>query len=353
MYNTVIKRTLFVNVTRQCNVNCPRCYLTESSRKKSELIPLSYLEKILSSDYYSSPNVDTTVIFEGGELSLIGEENLRELLLLTKTVLPRCTITMVSNCYSMPNWLIALCHEYMNSIFETTYAMGNKFSLSMDHDKYQDKFMRSIQKAIFNDLKVTINIELNKETYEQGIDNLWSYLVKTQCKSIEFDHSIHFDEFLNQPVFNAFGAPLLTTTISYQQHSDFIISFLSKYKDEMKSRGINTSILPNRNLEKSGFFNVKETQNMLSINADGNITTNVMWSDLPDMSLGNISTDDLDSILNNPKRKNLIAWEMSHRTLPCVTCEHYDYCKGGSSYIPLFDELNNECAGIKQILDKM
>ena len=39
----------FINVTRQCNVDCKRCYLTEAHRAARERLPLATLEAFLSS----------------------------------------------------------------------------------------------------------------------------------------------------------------------------------------------------------------------------------------------------------------------------------------------------------------
>ena len=61
----------FINVTRQCNVDCKRCYLTEAHRAARERLPLATLEAFLSSMFWVGRPV--TLIWEGGEPTVVGQ----------------------------------------------------------------------------------------------------------------------------------------------------------------------------------------------------------------------------------------------------------------------------------------
>ncbi|WP_137297633.1 radical SAM protein [Psychromonas sp. SP041] len=345
-----LTRILFLNVTRQCNVNCPRCYLTEEVRNKKELLPLEFIEKAITDPFFQDPNYESVVIFEGGELSLIGEKNLRNMLELVKSKLPNCRTTMVANCYSLPDWLIKICHEYMGSEFETTYALDKKYSLTGDAELYQKRFKQNIKKAHEAGITVVVNVELNKETIDLGVDALMEVIRETKIQCWEFDHSIDFQEFMKDPRFNMYGSPLVETTTTYEEFSDYIIELAEVHGKEMQALGIQIGAIQQAIYnEESIFFNVKNTANMLSINADGTCTTDVLYSDVPRMFIGNLNVQTVSEMMQSKSRKMLLRWENSVRVKECIGCEFYNKCKGGPSYMPLFDGLSAECAGAKKI----
>ena len=343
-------RILFLNVTRQCNVNCPRCYLSEEVRMKKELLSLDLIDKAVSDPFFSDPGVDTVVIFEGGELSLIGEKNLRSMLELVKKKLPNSRTTMVANCYSLPDWLINICHEYMDSEFETTYALDKKYSLGGSSDKYQKRFKENVKKAHDSGITLVVNVELNKETLDLGVDSLMNVIRETNIKCWEFDHSIDFEEFMENPQFNLYGSPIIRTTTTYEEFSSYIIELAEKHGDELEKLGIKIGAIQQAIYnEESVFFNVKNTGNMLSLNADGTCTTDVLYSDIPRMFIGNLKNETVNEMMKSKSRKMLLRWENSLRVKDCVGCEFYNKCRGGPSYMPLFDGISNECAGAKKI----
>lgn len=349
-----ISRILFVNVTRQCNVNCPRCYISEEKRNTKELLSIDLLEKALDDPFYTDPNVNPVLIYEGGELSLIGEKKLREMLELAKRKLPHVKQTMVANCYSLPDWLINLCKEYMDGAFETTYALDRKYSLDGDADKYQKKFIASAKKAIDKGIDLVVNVELNKETFEKGVDELMKIIRETKIKVWEFDQSVYFDKFLENPKFNMWGSPELECTTTYEQFSDFMIELAEKHGDELNELGIQIGAIQQAIYnEETIFFNVKGTANMISVNADGSCTTDVLYTDIPQMFIGNLHNQTISQMLESKNRKMLLRYENIERTKTCHGCEFYEKCKGGPSYMPMFDGKSDECAGCKKVWQYM
>ncbi len=338
---------LFINVTKQCNVNCPRCYLTEVSRKTAFVLPVNLFEKLLSSSHLDGKKV--TVIFEGGEVTLIGERQLMKYIDAVVRIRPEAKMTAVSNFLSLPSWFIDICHKHFGSIIETTFAFDNKFTLNGSRDKFLSKFERGMQKAKENNISFVVNVELNIETIKCGPSLLFALIEKTGHTKWEFDISLDFDEFNHNQVFNEFGYPVVKSTASYMDFSQYIKSLYHDYGDKLKSLGFESTISKRseKNGDKNMSFNVQMEDKFITINPDGTITSNPLFSDMPKTYLGNIERTSLEDMINGSILKNRIKHE-KRRVLPCYSCQYFKNCKGGPAHASLYDG-SGECAGSKQL----
>jgi MoaA/NifB/PqqE/SkfB family radical SAM enzyme len=136
-------RVLFVNLTRLCNVDCPRCYLTPENRRSKLALRQGLLTDILSSDFFSKPASDgehPLVIFQGGEPTIVGHTAFLGYIDEVRRVAPAARMTMVSNLMRLPDWVIDVSREYFDCRIETTWAAGNKKSLRGDEAVFQERF---------------------------------------------------------------------------------------------------------------------------------------------------------------------------------------------------------------------
>lgn len=335
---------LFVNLTKQCNVNCPRCYLTEDSRKEKKQLEFSVFEKLVSHPFFIDAS-SCTIIWEGGEATLLGERKLKAFIDLARKLLPNARQTMVTNFLNMPNWLIRMVDEEFGGRVETTYALGNKFTLDGSSSKYNDRFKRSLIKAKNAGLEVAVNIELNRETYDLGPIALVEIIEETGNKFWEFDFSVDFAKHNSIPVYNNYGYPVLEGTITNKEFSSYILRLFTDYKERMEASGVKPTIIEHmrQHFDKSLAFNVKRESEFITINPDGTVTTNPLFSDMARTYIGNIKIQSAESILNSRLIKLRADYEES-RTRPCLTCKYYSYCGGGPSHVPLMDN-SDECAG--------
>lgn len=345
---------LFINITKQCNVNCPRCYLTEESRSTKGLVPFEYIDKALSDPFYSKKGTTPIVAWEGGELSLVGEKILRDYMTRVRDKFPNVRQTMVTNALNAPDWLIGIAKDFMNSHFEVTYAAGHKYTLDGSSDKYQEKFKRSIRKAKEAGVDVAVNVELNIETYNAGTEELVKLMRETGVKIWEFDVSVKFDEFLRNRIYNQYLYPILPGTMTFDMFSQFIIDLVKNHDEELQELGIQSSIIwHSQTLNKAQFFDVKNSGSMFTLNPDGSVCLNVLWTDMPEMSLGNIRDNNISDFVRHNTRRKHIRWEQLKRTETCVDCEYFHSCNGGPSHAPLYDGVSGECSGGKMIYDFM
>lgn len=344
---------LFINVTKKCNIDCVKCYLTSESRSDSLFLSNRTLELLLSSQEIQDCD-DVVVIFQGGEVSVVGEQRMISYCDLVSRVAPKASMTMVSNLVSMPDWLIDLSHNYFNSKIETTFAFGGK-KLFGGHDnaesRYVEKFTKSLKKVIGSGIFCTVNVESNPETLAMGPDSIIDLAIETGCYSWDFDFSIDFESYLRSQSINIYGCPQLDLRVSYAEYSNYFEALI----DAISYRGLVGKF-------QSGFieyltgvnsntsFNVGKELNFITLNPDGTLTTNPLFSDLPKTYIGNINTSKFCDILNSSLRRSRARYERS-RMSGCLSCPFFDGCGSGSSHVPLYDG-SGDCVGLFNLRSK-
>ncbi|MFL1449362.1 hypothetical protein ACI77O_13275 [Pseudomonas tritici] len=339
----------FINVTRQCNVDCKRCYLTEDHRAAKERLPLATLGVFLGSRFWHGRPV--TLIWEGGEPTLVGHQAMKAYCISARGVLPHASQTMVTNCFNVPNWLIDLVFDEFDGAVETTYAFGQKFSLAGDSGLYQRKFLEGLNKLWFAGIECPVNVELNIETITAGVDTLAAVILASRCRVWEFDVSVDFRSFLSAPAYTTDTVPVLPLTASYSDVWTYLSTLHARWGQAFVDAGIAIGAFQQQIGQLNNQFNVACESRFLTLNPDGVVTTNPLYSDLEGTFLGNVLTDGMESILVSRHRKSRIMADRK-RIAPCRSCVHASYCKGGPSHVQVTDG-SGECAGGKAMWDQL
>lgn len=339
-------RVLFVNVTRQCNVDCDRCYLTPHHRQEKERLSPEIFERLISAPWFKEQSL--TVIWEGGEAALIGRSALTGLVSLCAEQLPNARQTMVTNLYGAPEWLIELSHRYFASQIETTLALGKKRSLAGSEAAFLQRFHDSYKAIRKAGIHCPINLELNVETIHLGPERLVDYLELIGADQIEIDVSVAFDLFFNQPAYSPDGYPLLPLTAPYKAFADYVMDLMVNQGARMSKLGITSTLFEQyQRGEKSTMFAVQRGQDFITLNPDGTVTTNPLFSDFPSTYLGDLRQQSAEEILGSVKRERYVRHEL-RRSMPCMTCKFYSRCAGGPPHVPVMDG-SGECAGMKSV----
>lgn len=339
----------FINVTRQCNVDCKRCYLTEAHRAAKERLPIATLEAFLGSRFWHSRPV--TLIWEGGEPTVVGHAAMKAYCDAARTLLPLAHQTMVTNCFNVPNWLIDLALAEFGGAVETTYAYAHKYSLSGDPSLYQRKFLAGLDKLWLAGVECPVNVELNVETVRAGADALAAVILASQCRIWEFDVSVDFRAFLASPEYGVDSVPVLPLTASYSEVWSFLSDLQARWGRAFSDAGIAIGAFQQQIGQANNQFNVACESRFLTLNPDGTVTTNPLYSDLEGTFLGNVLDDGMESILTSRLRKSRIMADRN-RIAPCRSCDHASYCKGGPSHVPVTDG-SGECAGGRVMWDQL
>jgi MoaA/NifB/PqqE/SkfB family radical SAM enzyme len=341
-----VERLLFINVTRQCNVQCDRCYLTPENRRAKERLEPDVLSGLIQHPWFREKPL--VIAWEGGEASLIGRERFTELVLRCKRDLPHARQSIVTNLLTAPDWLIDLTHEYFNGKIETTLAMDRKYTLDGSREVFLDQFAKNFQKVTAAGLNCPINLETNQETIDLGADKLLDYLEMIGATTLEFDISVDFQKFFQDPAYELSGYPILPLSVDYKQLSAFVIEVVKAVDAGRMGGKIICSLLEQtRHRTASSMFGVQRGFDFITLNPDGTVTTNPLFSDLLPTHLGKIGTDTVDHILFSGKRDRLMRHEL-RRTMNCLGCEFYEHCGAGPSHVPVFDG-SGDCSGLKTL----
>lgn len=261
---------------------------------------------------------------------------------------PHARQTMVTNLYSLPKWLIQLSQLHFNSKVETTFAMQGKYSLSKNTTTFLQHFAKNYRKARMAGLACPINLELNDHTVALGPQALIDYLKPLGECRVEFDISVDFEQFLRDPAYTLHGYPLLPLTTTYARFSAYVIEFWERLVAQGLDQVITSSLIDEMREERvSSMFAVSRGGDFLTLNPDGFLTTNPLFSDLKPTFLGNVNTDSVNEILASRKRMQFIRHEL-RKTVDCMKCSYFSLCSGGSPYAPTFDG-SGDCSGMKSL----
>lgn len=354
--NTALKllpaRVLFVNVTKRCNVDCPRCYLTPLNRNTRDSFSLDALTSVLAHPFFSNYDGPVLVIHQGGEPQLLGFQGLSPIVKTVESVLPEARQTVVTNLFTAPAWFRDMAIEYFQGRIETTWAAGRKQTLAGSEERFQEMFRSSLQMCVSEGLSCPINVELNDDTFDLGPDHLIDMMLETGAQTAEFDVSVDFAKFREAPKFAMGNAPILPPTIAY----DKIASYVWEFRRQIHVRGLQErinshSILPLNQRGGDLPFNTRCENRFFTLNPNGDITTIPLYSDIEETYLGNVNTDGFSYCLNHANRQARIAYEVL-RLGPCQGCEHLELCQGGPSHAPVLDG-SGECVGLKSVLSRL
>ena len=347
-----MSRVLFVNLTKRCNVDCPRCYILERHRKGRDAFGLSHLRRALESDFFQDAAARPTLIFQGGEPQLVGAREFNRICETVREIHPDIRMTCVSNLLAAPDWYIDLVRTHFEGRAETTWAAGRKMTLGGDEGAFQDAFARSLARMLDAGLSCPVNVETNAETVSAGPGAILDLHRRTGAIQFEFDISVAFDRFLSAPEFGAGNLPVLPPTVPYAAVARFLLDLRRAIRDAGLSDRFRTQVLdPPERRGGDHAFNVGRELDFVTMNPDGSVTTNPLFSDIPETYLGSLAEAGLDKILDHPNRRRRSIME-ARRTIDCTTCPHFEGCRGGSSHIPLLDA-SGECAGLKRLLDEL
>lgn len=341
---------LYINATLGCNLDCTKCYLRESVRNSRGKLEDEALIRLLKDPYLQQSDKRIMVVWEGGEVALAGEERLRHFCTLTRELLPESQQTMVANLVVLPHWLIQITKDFFDSKFETTYAPGEKQLYGGDEAGYRKKYEANLIKAVNHELSVSVNVEVNQGTYERGVDEMAEFMVRSGAKIWDFDIAIGFDRFLSAQRYNSHAYPLLEPSLGYEYYYQYIKDLVLTHDQTFVEHGIDiAAVRQMMRGARTQLYAVQKTHEMFTLNPNGDLTTNPMWSDMQSMLRWNIFKHSLEDVLKDPQHRAHTRWELMERVRPCRDCEYYSMCRGGPSYAPIFDGQTEECVGGRRL----
>jgi radical SAM protein with 4Fe4S-binding SPASM domain len=209
-----------------------------------------------------------------------------------------------------------------------------------------------LTKATTAGITCPVNVELNRETFDAGPGAIIDLARRTGARTFEFDFSVQFDDFRTKPAFRKGNYPMLPGSLSYLEFRTFVVGL----RREIISQGLQGSITSNllRDMSERKMdmaFNVCREADFVTVNPDSTVTTNPLFSDIPETYIGSLEEQGLDRILAHPNRRDRIAYEQDRRSV-CKGCEFVEICEGGPSHVPVEDG-SGECAGLKGLLHRL
>ncbi|MCV9964153.1 4Fe-4S cluster-binding domain-containing protein [Pararhizobium sp. BT-229] len=348
------KVTLTIEVCKACNVYCENCFLAYENRLRDRrLFKKEWVTKLAESRIFQKCE-DLYVSILGGELSIVDQDYLEDLVNHIKTLWPDCSFSMVSNFFnSKPRFLdLYLKHS---DVVETTFDFGRQ-NLNRNRDVFLASFRQYIEELARRgaDLNIDINFVMNRQSLEYGVDAALDYFSSFSLPEggrllLKFDHGIDFVTFRAQgmPHDRRSGMPMFPLDLGYGDYAAFVAEFRRK----RDARDLSWIVVPQIDFADQRpddrFFFTKGSGRVISLSSDGFVTTNPVFTEIPSTFLGNIADMKLDECLGSD-RYFLAYSREQRRAMECSSCEYFERCEGGSLFLPKhLGGDTSECAGIK------
>ena len=333
-----MRRTLFINVTGRCNLDCERCYLYEGTRSSRQQLDVPSFVEFLRDPAIQNSN--GLCVWQGGEITLVNPSLLYGLSDALREEAPSYGESAVSNLLATTDGHIEFFLDRCSGSIDSTFALKQKRTKGGDSEAYLDAFRNCSQRYYDAGVKVSVNIELNREMIDLGVELLVEYLLTLPPMHWEFDFSIDFASYLQAREFTSCGTPLLPLTTSYASFWKYVRELESVYPT-LACYGHTIGFFESDILRGNTQFGAGCTDEFFTLNVDGSVTTNPLYSDIPEASIANPIRG--LSISSSTLRRSLVADEIARR-FNCVSCEFFSSCKGGPSHVPVVDG-SGECAG--------
>ena len=337
----------FVNITKQCNIDCSRCYLTKSSRKDSTTLPITTLAALLVDERFK--NKPLTLIWQGGEPSIVGEKLFNDYIDTVSYLNPAAKQGLVTNLFSMPSWLVETIRDKLHGWCETTFALECKTTLDDRHNVYINHFRDNLNKLNHHGISCPVNVELNREMWHLGVDTFVEFILSTKQKTWEFDVSVDFPAFYESPHYEN-QYPILPQTISNAEMADYLLQLWLRHRDTLADAGV--TIDPIHALAEGRTalpFNAGREEEFYTINPDGSVTSNPLFSDIKETYQGTIGQTPLEQIFSHSKGQHRAEYA-EKRISTCQECQYLPECRGGPTHIPVQDG-SGECVGYRRLRD--
>lgn len=331
--------TLFINVTKECNLDCTRCYLHEQSRSTKSLLSIDTAEKFLCNAHFAQKV--SQIVLQGGEINLVSVDHIEDLLKLCRYRHPNATIRIVSNLLGVKPEFFSLLHEYCESNIETTFALNSKSLKNGDEQLYKEVFCATAWQYYNQNISISSNFELNIESLLKGASEFYNYVAYFPPSYWDFDLSLDFKSFLRDQEYSRNGTPLIKATVSYKQFWDYLLD-LKVLKDDLNAKKIEISFFKAASERVNNQFSAGQLGCFYTLNPDGYVTTNPLYSDLKSTFIGNV--EDL-VVHKSDVWKRLFNDELI-RLKECSSCERFRSCGGSITYVQLHDG-SGECVGGK------
>lgn len=350
----MMKYDIYLNMTHFCNVNCPRCYLTDTQRKDRAIIPLDKLEMFLSfKSFATNGGEGVNVTWLGGEVTTLSLDVLNAYKEVINRILPKARNVLITNLYSIPNKLLDFIKETFDCV-ETTYAEGHKISLDGSETTYKEHFIKNLKKMNDAGIELYVNVELNDATIEKDPVWLIDMARQTGQKLFEFDISVRFDiihQLISQGIapVNELGYPdQPPLTINYKQWEEYVSRYLTEYESECKELGIEIGFFKAA-AEKAhdAFFSTAYAAHLFTLTPDGTVFGTPVYSGIPPLAFGKVGENTEEEIVGSPLRMNHMYFENVIRLdgAKCHECRFAGECRGSFSSVPVEDG-SGTCAGM-------
>lgn len=317
------KRLFHINVTKQCQLACTHCYISQEIRDTKNHLSPELMKDIANN--IGNQHADVHII--GGEPTLVPYDIHQKYIEFLRP-LPNATLAIVTALQSQR--ALKISSLYDNVI--TSYDPGSRNEVNT-HD-----WLERVKK-LPETTQVTLSISLSSSVLNNNLLSILDDVLEMGFEKIHLAPLIPTPNALND-------TPLTHVT------SEALIS-VSNWLEGKRKENPHLFITPIDGLimDSSGYDGLRcpASEESINIMPDGNVTACVTHGGIELLKPNKSSIEDN---INSPEYKIEV---MSHKRQrhECIDCAHWSTCKGGCNILANSSIMkgSNDCAGFKIFLD--
>ncbi|MCK5309951.1 MAG: radical SAM protein [Thermoplasmata archaeon] len=306
-------KTLYINITKECNLRCTYCYLDAGISLKDEL-SVEEIKRVFAEFKAMGQDIEQTIIISGGEPLI--REDLWDIVEYAKSL--GFILVIATN---------GILIDKETAVKLKKYFGGVQISLDGDeemHDKYRGKgsfdgALEGIMNLVAAGLTPSISAAITKENFK-SVQKIWEVCKKYNLKHVKTNPII--------PLGRAGDKEELMLS------KDEYVELWRESKENLKKMNLGVTLDNERSLF-SGGTTMKGTGyscggglDSLSVESNGDVFP-CQASHLPEFKCGSIRESSLEDIW----RKSAVTNDWKSRTINeiagCKDCEWKMYCGGG------------------------
>jgi len=322
--------------TTACNSSCLYCFQAE---KKERILDFAAFKSMLRkiAGYSKKKGIDKINFYwQGGEVMLLGTDYFRRIIAVQKEVLAHYKIlfknSLQSNLLDYDSDWGELVTEYFGGVIGSSLDFPNIYRRAKTEspEKYQYTWSDKLKQAKSDGIQVNLISIPNIESYRKGPKAFLDYFLKElKVQSIQINFYFPFNSTKkvrkamedSLPSLEDFIRGLFLYYLEIREDHDFLINPFENIMASLKEYN------PQR---RPCIFSRLCAESFMAISPHGETTLCDCWLEGgSEFIFGNLLTDKVEDIFNNPFRLNIYKRLDGMVNYVCYSCPYLQLCFGG------------------------
>lgn len=269
----------FILPTLACDMDCPGCFLTSTTRARPTALDPSSLETLLQELPRGS-----SVVVAGGEMSVMDPKEARTLIRTIVQTRPDIEVDLSLNLMQFPDWLADICRSYFGARVETSFAWAGRHRAGQTPREWRKEFLAALRSVAGKGITVEVFVEVERALITEGADALLGFMDLVEAPDRvqwAMGPSVDTNRIIAEGLDPGHGAPLRITHEEWETFCLFVGVRLAarSYRSRPWISPVSEILDAGSRARKDGKMGDVSRDICVSLLADGSLRTNILYAE--------------------------------------------------------------------------